>query len=176
MGSINKAATRSQAEASPETCLAAARDELDYLHVDRLSLPRRLSAAAAFSVITGDPPAWLRLAFRVRDAVSGLFGVAPIEGFGGATSSEPRPGDKMGFFLVEKSAPDQLVLTSRDRHLDVMICVNARHEGEATDLVITASVKTHNRFGRAYMLAVGPVHRVLSAYLGRRAQRGLSAA
>lgn len=50
-----------------------------------------------------------------------------------------------------------LVLSVRDRHLDVMICLSI------TDHVftITSSVVTHNVFGRIYMLPVGVVHKVL---------------
>ncbi|WP_123436484.1 DUF2867 domain-containing protein, partial [Pseudomonas brassicacearum] len=55
------------------------------------------------------------------------------------------------------SAPDLLVLSVKDRHLDVMICLSI------TDRVftITSTVVTHNVFGRLYMLPVGLVHKLL---------------
>lgn len=64
---------------------------------------------------------------------------------------------KNWIFLVEHSAPDLLILSVRDRHLDVMICLSI------TDRVftITSSVVTHNVFGRLYMLPVGLVHKLL---------------
>lgn len=66
-------------------------------------------------------------------------------------------GDYLDFFLVEHSAPDMLVLTERDRHLDVMICLSIVDRV----LTITSSVVTHNLFGRIYMLPVGPVHKLI---------------
>lgn len=66
-------------------------------------------------------------------------------------------GDYLDFFLVEHSAPDMLVLTARDRHLDVMICLSIVDRV----LTITSSVVTHNLFGRIYMLPVGPAHKLI---------------
>ncbi|MNN65893.1 hypothetical protein D3C81_1814360 [compost metagenome] len=99
----------------------------------------------------------MRLAFRTRDAISSLVGVKRIGGFSGARREAIQAGEKLDFFLVEHSAPDVLVLSVRDRHLDVMICLSI------TDHVftITSSVVTHNVFGRIYMLPVGVVHKVL---------------
>ena len=63
---------------------------------------------------------------------------------------------------MEHSAPQMLVLTERDRHLDVMICLSI------TDrmLVVTSSVVTHNTYGRLYMVPVGPAHKlIVNSYL-----------
>ena len=73
-------------------------------------------------------------------------------------------GDYLDFFLVEHSAPEVLVLTERDRHLDVMTCVSMADRV----LTITSSVVTHNTFGRLYMLPVGPAHKlIVNNYLKR---------
>lgn len=66
-------------------------------------------------------------------------------------------GDRLDFFLVERSAPDMLVLTERDRHLDVMACLSIADRV----LTITSSVVTHNTYGRLYMLPVGPAHKLI---------------
>ena len=101
--------------------------------------------------------------------LASIFGVQRIGGFSGATVEEPRVGDHLDFFLVEGAEPARLTLTARDRHLDVMICVTG---GER--LAITASVVTHNRFGRAYMCVVGPAHRLIVRVMLRRLLRGLA--
>ena len=111
----------------------------------------------------------MALAFRIRDAVSARFGVAPIGGFSGRPAAAPEVGARLDFFLVEGVAPDQLVLTARDRHLDVMISVDS----QGPELAITASVVTHNRFGRAYMLPVGPAHRLIVWLMLRRLKASL---
>ena len=58
---------------------------------------------------------------------------------------------------VWRPAPDMLVLTERDRHLDVMICLSISERV----FTITSSVVTHNAFGRAYMVPVGQVHKLI---------------
>lgn len=66
-------------------------------------------------------------------------------------------GDRLDFFLVEHSTHDTSVLTERDRHLDVMICIRT----SGCRLSITASVVTHNAFGRLSMVPVGPAHQLI---------------
>jgi len=111
----------------------------------------------------------MRLAFRIRDVISSLFGVRRIGGFSGVARTTVNTGEHLDFFLVEHSAPDILVLTERDRHLDVMICLSI------TDrvLTITSSVITHNLYGRIYMLPVGLAHRVIVSSHLRRLKRSL---
>ncbi|EPJ88761.1 hypothetical protein CFT9_05161 [Pseudomonas sp. CFT9] len=78
-------------------------------------------------------------------------------------------GERLDFFLVEDCAPDRLVLTERDRHLDVMICLSIADRV----LTITSSVITHNTFGRLYMLPVGPAHKLIVNRYMARLQRKL---
>lgn len=80
-----------------------------------------------------------------------------IGGFTRQPAETVRAGEMLDFFLVEHAAPDLLVLTERDRHLDVMTCISTA----GTEVAITSSVVTHNRFGRAYMVVVGPAHRLI---------------
>ncbi|WP_376905568.1 DUF2867 domain-containing protein (plasmid) [Agrobacterium radiobacter] len=72
-------------------------------------------------------------------------------------TGDRKAGRATRFFLAEHSAPDVLVLTERDRHLDVMLCLSIVNRM----LTITSSVVTHNTFGRIYMLPVGPVHKLI---------------
>ncbi|MDA3888953.1 MAG: DUF2867 domain-containing protein [Allgaiera sp.] len=74
-------------------------------------------------------------------------------------------GEPLDFFLVEGATPERLLLSARDRHLDVLICVTASPVAGATEAAITSSVVTHNLFGRAYMLPVRPVHRILVRWM-----------
>jgi len=152
------------------TRLVAPLGQLDYHAVQRVTLARRLDPVEAWNRIMADPLPGLKLAFRLRDAISARFGVARIGGFSGRPMGPPRPGDRMDFFLVEGVGPDELVLTARDRHLDVMITV----ETAGRDLSITASVITHNRFGRVYMLPVGPAHRLIVSWMLARLRRAVA--
>ena len=119
--------------------------------------------------MTAEQGPLMRLAFRTRDGISALFGVKRIGGFSGTRREAVQAGDYLDFFRVEYSAPEVLVLTERDRHLDVMTCVSLVDR----ELTITSSVVTHNTFGRLYMLPVGPAHKlIVNSYL-KRLQRKL---
>ncbi|MCM5557481.1 DUF2867 domain-containing protein [Pleomorphomonas sp. JP5] len=145
--------------------------ELDYYDARSLALPVDITPLQAWDLMTGEPGPLMRLAFRARDAISALFGVRRIGGFSGRQRSDAKVGDRLDFFLVEASAPDALVLTERDRHLDVMICVSVVERL----LTVTASVVTHNAFGRVYMLPVGPAHKLIVDHYLRRLKRQLDA-
>ena len=138
--------------------------ELDYHDSRSVLLPVQITALQAWNLMTAEQGPLMRLAFRTRDAISALFGVKRIGGFSGTRREAVKAGDYLDFFLVEYSAPEVLVLTERDRHLDVMTCVSMADRV----LTITSSVVTHNTFGRLYMLPVGPAHKlIVNSYLKR---------
>lgn len=138
--------------------------ELDYHDSRSVLLPVQITALQAWNLMTAGQGTLMRLAFRTRDGISSLFGVKRIGGFSGTRREAVQAGDYLDFFLVEHSAPEVLVLTERDRHLDVMTCVSMADRV----LTITSSVVTHNTFGRLYMLPVGPAHKlIVNSYLKR---------
>jgi len=134
--------------------LIAPIDQLDFLHSRSCTLPRPVSAFEAWEIIRSEPIPFLRQAFWVRDRISALFGVKPIGGISPAKAETPKKGERLDFFLVEHVSEEVLVLTVRDRHLDVMNCISV----DEKTVSICTSVKTHNWFGRAYMLPVAPAH------------------
>ena len=143
--------------------------ELDYHDSRSVLLPVQITALQAWNLMTAEQGPLMRLAFRTRDGISALFGVKRIGGFSGIRREAVQAGDYLDFFRVEYSAPEVLVLTERDRHLDVMTCVSLVDR----ELTITSSVVTHNTFGRLYMLPVGPAHKlIVNSYL-KRLQRKL---
>lgn len=151
---------------SPAHTLRALSD-LDYYDCRSVPLPVDITPLDAWNIMTAETGLFMRLAFRMRDAISSLFGVKRIGGFSGARRETIHAGERLDFFLVEHSAPDILVLTERDRHLDVMICLSIT----AHVFTITSSVVTHNVFGRAYMLPVGPAHKLIINSNLRRLKR-----
>ena len=150
--------------------LVAPRALLAFHDAQSLDLPQPLTAAEAWNMVMARPLPLMATAFAIRDAISARFGVQRIGGFSGRPTGTPEVGDHLDFFLVEKSAPHILTLTARDRHLDVMTCITTQDQR----LVITSSVITHNLFGRAYMLPVGPAHRLIVRSMLRRLARSLS--
>ncbi|CUH79947.1 DUF2867 domain-containing protein [Tropicibacter naphthalenivorans] len=137
--------------------LLAPEGQLDYHHVQTTMLAQEMTLLQAWAKMQERPLPLLGLAFKVRDGISSLFGVKKIGGFARKPVTEVAVGDKLDFFLVEDVRPDLLVLTERDRHLDVMTCLST--DGRAFS--VTSSVKVHNAFGRLYMLPVGIAHRLI---------------
>jgi hypothetical protein len=150
-----------------EIRILAAVEELDYFDRQSVILSRYISPLDAWNMVMEDPQPLLRFAFRIRDGISKLFGVKSIGGFSNARRDSVQKGDYLDFFLVEHSDEASLVLTERDRHLDVMTCLSTA----GNEVSITSSVVVHNLFGRAYMLPVGTAHKFIVRNMLRRLQR-----
>lgn len=141
--------------------------DLSYFDRQDILLPGKMTALAAWNAIIHDPHPLLKFAFKIRDAVSSVFGVKRIGGFSGRPVDHVSVGQHLDFFLVEYVDDACLVLTERDRHLDVMTCISIEDEL----LSVTSSVCVHNLFGRAYMIPVGVAHRWIVRGMFRRLRK-----
>ena len=150
--------------------LIAPRANLDYFNAQSLPLPQQISALQAWNIAMRNPLPGMAAAMWVRDRISGLFGVAPINGFSGVQHSKAEIGGKLDFFVIEDMTEQLLALTARDTHLDVMTTVTTYDRV----LTITSSVVTHNAFGRAYMVPVGMAHKLIVWWTLRKVARHLS--
>ncbi len=139
------------------------RESLDYLHQESALAKRELNAYQAYCRMTENSSWLMRSAVWLRDALCKPFGVEQIGGFRNKSAdAPPKVGEKLDFFLVEDISDRRLVLTVRDRHLDVMLSLTADPVAEGGTLVgETTSVVTHNFFGRLYMVPVAPAHHVI---------------
>jgi hypothetical protein len=142
---------------------------LDFLHSAGAPVRPGLTAFEAYCEMTANISSLLRFAFFLRDKISRLFNVEEIRGFAkDRPRMIPKAGSKLDFFAVESISDHQLVLTSKDSHLAVMVSLDIVPPVESNSAVmgsrwlyVTASVETHNAFGKAYMLPVSPVHRAI---------------
>lgn len=146
-----------------------------FVHQARVELPGRIDALEAWNRVMADPLPGMALAFRLRDRISARFGVRRIGGFSGARATTVTPEARLDFFLVEEASPERLLLSERDRHLDVLTCITATPAGTGTEVAILSSVVTHNRFGRVYMWVVGPAHRLIVRLMLARLRRASAA-
>ena len=141
--------------------------KLYYFDQQDTPLPKQMTALTAWNTIMCEPQPLLKFAFRIRDAISSVFGVKRIGGFSGKPFRSVDVGEYLDFFLVEHIDDNCLVLTERDRHLDVMTCISINDD----ILSVTSSVCVHNLFGRAYMLPVGIAHRWIVRSMFKRLRR-----
>lgn len=142
--------------------------KLYYFDQQDVLLPRKMTALTAWNTIMSGSQPFLKFAFQIRDAVSSVFGVKRIGGFSGVSVDQVSVGQYLDFFLVEHVDDACLVLTERDRHLDVMTCISIADE----TLSVTSSVCVHNLFGRVYMLPVGLAHPWIVRSMFKRLQNG----
>lgn len=89
----------------PPAHLLAAPERLDYYDRQAALLPEAITPLQAWNMIRARPQPVLKLAFRIRDAISARFGVKRIGGFGEVAAANVQPGDRLDFFLVEHAAP-----------------------------------------------------------------------
>lgn len=156
----------------PRIPLLAAKEELKFHDVRDMELPKNMTALQAWDEGMQVPIPFLATAFMIRDKIASWFGVKHIGGFSAERPQREIPvqkGDHLDFFLVEDIQPQLLVMTDRDTHLDVMTCISTFDQR----LTITSSVVVHNWFGHAYMLVVGPAHKLIVNAMIRGLKRRL---
>lgn len=130
-------------------------------------------AARAFAAT----PRWVEGLIGLRDAIVSVFGLKTSGGvrfidvgpISSAASSPPEVGDTFGIFRVFSVDGSELVLGIDDKHLDVRISFLKRLRPTGSSYILSSWVKTHNLLGRAYMLPVAPIHRLLVGVLMRGA-------
>ena len=103
-----------------------------------------VDAIASTRMAFAHMPLWTRLLMGARNRLGRLVGLKPAPSSG---------------FPVLRESPDQVVLGFDDRHLDFRIVVGVGG-GFAT---VTTIVRWHNAWGRAYLAAIMPFHRVIAA-------------
>ena len=119
--------------------------------------------------VFGKPTLWFRALLFIRDMVMARFNVK--------TSSDLRQSgneDKINFFSVLASHPDEIVLGANDRHLDFRLSLLVqRAVNGPSRLSATTVVHCHNRLGRIYITVIAPFHRmVVISNLRRAAANG----
>nr|WP_238475594.1 DUF2867 domain-containing protein [Rhodophyticola sp. CCM32] len=80
-------------------------DELDYFDTQSADLTCEVTPLQAWNVIMEDPQPILRLAFKLRDAVSSQFGVKRIGGFSGEAAQSIDVGQHLDFFWSSTPTP-----------------------------------------------------------------------
>ena len=97
-------------------------------------------------------PIWVRVVLALRNGLMAPFGLK-------TSGDSDRP--HLGMFPVVSSTPARVVLGFDDRHLNFRIVVDVRDADAGRRVTITTLVARHNLFGRAYLAAVMPFHKII---------------
>lgn len=127
-----------------------------------------LTALGQFLKAASRTPRWVSACMSLRNRVVSLFG---LKNLGSLEQLSPhkaeadyRPGDRVGIFTLFENTPGEVLLGDRDKHLDVTLSVHLTPDlaPGASLVTLTTVVRTHNLLGRAYMLPVAPMHRLIA--------------
>ena len=110
----------------------------------KVPAPRGIDAIEATRLAFARGPLWIRTLMGLRNRLGRLVGL--------------RPAPASGFPVIRQS-PDEVLMGFDDKHLDFRI-VAAVGGGFVT---LTTIVRWHNVWGRAYLAAIMPFHRVIAA-------------
>ena len=123
------------------------------LTVSEPALDAETAARRAFQ----HTPAWIGTLMSLRDRIAGPLGLKA------AAHHTPDPAKTIGFFPLISVTPERVVAGLDDRHLDFRIAVDvAPLDGGRRQVTVTTVVRTHNRWGRLYLAAVYPFHRIIA--------------
>ena len=108
-------------------------------------------------------PSWFRQLLILRDRIVAPFGLRPS----GAADRKPieiKPaytvGEKIARFTLFGQNEAEIVTGGDDKHLDFRVSVRRLTEAGANRVALTTMVSPHNFFGRAYLFAILPFHRL----------------
>ena len=111
----------------------------------KVPAPHRMDAIEATRLaFAHGGPAWIRVLMALRNRLGRLVGL--------------KAAPPSGFPVIRQSA-DEVVMGFDDKHLDFRVVV-AVAGGFAT---VSTIVRWHNAWGRAYLAAIMPFHRVIAA-------------
>ena len=115
-----------------------------------------LDAERAARLALGRIPGWARLLMRLRNLLVAPFGLKA------APDETLAPEASIGMFPLMEKTEQRVVLGLDDRHLDFRIVITVDPVAGAPQQVsATTMVRINNGFGRAYLAAVMPFHKLI---------------
>ncbi|MBI3283639.1 MAG: DUF2867 domain-containing protein [Burkholderiales bacterium] len=114
----------------------------------------------------------------LRNSTVRLVGLKDLGGLGEISGAKPESaytaGDRVGMFTLISNSDNELLVGDSDQHLDVVLSVY-RHPATPSgvqSIAVSTVVHVHNFLGRAYMLPVTPLHKLIAPALLSRIRTG----
>jgi len=115
----------------------------DFADAYAIPAPVGIDAMSATQLAFSRGPRWIKALMATRNRLGAVAGLKPAPASG---------------FPVIRQSPDEVLLGFDDRHLDFRVAVTVS-QGQA---MVTTVVRCHNLWGRAYLRAVMPFHRMIA--------------
>jgi hypothetical protein len=129
---------------------------------DRVYVDAEQAARAIFI----DPPQMVQGLTALRNAIVQMLGIKP------GTAFSDRGLGKIDYFPIVSKTANEIVLGGDDKHLDFRIWIGLQPSERGSEVTISTLVKVNNLFGRFYLSAIMPFHKLLSRSLLGRAVNG----
>ena len=143
----------------PEQMLAGAQ----FVDAYRIALEgTALDARTAAIKMFARAPRWVEALVNLRNLIVAPFGLKT------SGDGEPSTGGMIGLFPVLSETPERLVAGFNDSHLDFRVVVDVASAGNGQQVTTTTLVLTHNWFGRIYLTAIVPFHRLVARAMLRQ--------
>lgn len=133
------------------------------------------SALEIYIDVVARTPDWINRLMTIRNRIVALFGLKNIGHMGNVDYHKKpasyRVGDRVGIFSILFLSEREIILVESDKHLDAKVSLCKTAEGNGNSAVMTTVIRVHNLLGRAYMLFVWPVHKLMAPALLARSAR-----
>ena len=128
----------------------------------RVSLRHDASVVDIFFAVFGHHPAWLKAVLLVRHRVGAWFGLqaaSTAQLMGPTRAATYRVGESIGPWPIYFLGEGELVAGRDNKHLDFRLSVLKEGSDQTAYAVVSTVCRTHNWFGRMYLLLITPFHK-----------------
>lgn len=133
-----------------------------------------LSALTVYVEMSKITPRWIDHLMRLRNAIVSVVGIkdlGTLSAVQGIDTDNITVGERVGIFTLIANEQDKVMLSDKDKHLDVVVTLEIDRNNH--QIALTTAVSVHNLLGRLYLLPVIPAHKVivpalLNAYAGSK--------
>jgi len=139
-------------------------ERADYQDAYRAALTRpELGVIEIFFAIFAHRPAWMTLLLIARNKAAALAGLE-VPTTAEITRMEKRDryrvGEKIGPWPIFFLGPDELIAGRDNTHMDFRVSVLKLRDDAGPSAVVSTLCMVRNSFGRHYLSAVTPVHKL----------------
>jgi len=128
-----------------------------------------LDALDATRAALGQPPRWVDALLALRNGIVAPFGLKTS-----GRDAEPAL-ETIGIMPIQSATPNRVILGFADRHLDFRVVMDVVRAGGGSAVTTTTLVRLNNLFGRLYLTAITPFHRVIVRTMLKRMATRLGA-
>lgn len=134
------------------------------------------SALQIYIDLMAQTPAWINRLLKARDRVVAVFGLKRLGRLDDIDRSRSaasyRPGDRIGIFSILSISDREVIFVEADKHLDAKVSLCKTLDARNRVVVLSTVIHLRNLLGRAYMVFVWPLHKlIVPALLARSVRR-----